>query len=101
MVIPGFSRFILGSVSQSVVTGEACSVRVSRSCDGKKDHPARIIIGVDGSACSRIAVKEVAARTWPKGSEVRLVTSAHTWHMYAVELAGTRWGKRHSAGGRD
>lgn len=83
----GFSRFIFGSVSQSVVTEAPCSIRVSRSCESKKEHHARIIIGLDGSSCSRVAVKTVAARAWPKGSEVRLVTSVDPWHMYALEPA--------------
>ncbi len=83
----GFSRLILGSVSQRVVTEAPCSVRVSRSSGGKKDTPVRILIGVDGSPCSRVAVRTVAARAWPKGSEVRLVSSVDPWHMYAVEPA--------------
>lgn len=80
-------QLILGSVAQRVVTEASCSVRVSRSCESKKDHPARIIIGVDDSSCSRVAVKTVAARVWPKGSEVRLVTSVDPWHMYGLEPA--------------
>ncbi len=33
----------------------------------------KIMIGVDGSPQSEAAVKSVAARPWPKGSEVKLV----------------------------
>lgn len=70
-------RLVLGSVSQSVVTEARCSVRVARNPRGGKDSPLRILLGVDGSANSGAAVKEVATRTWPKGSQVRLVTSLY------------------------
>jgi nucleotide-binding universal stress UspA family protein len=78
-------RLILGSVSQRVVTGAACSVRVARHQAKEKDSPVRIIIGFDGSPGSDIAVRKVAARIWPKDSEVRLVTSVDPLHEYAME----------------
>lgn len=77
-------RLILGSVSQRVVTDASCSVRVARHQPKEKDSPARIIIGIDGSSGSESAVRAVAARTWPKGSEARLITSADPLHIYAV-----------------
>lgn len=33
----------------------------------------KILLAVDGSACSEVAVKEVAKRPWPAGSEVRII----------------------------
>ena len=78
-------RLILGSVSQRVVTAAACSVRVARHQAKEKDSPVRIIIGIDGSPGSEIAVRKVAARIWPKDSEVRLVTSVDPLHEYAME----------------
>lgn len=78
-------RLILGSVSQRVVTGAACSVRVARHQAKEKDSPVRIVIGVDASPGAEAAVRAVAARTWPKNSEVRLVTSVDPLHMYAME----------------
>jgi nucleotide-binding universal stress UspA family protein len=77
-------RLILGSVSQRVVTDASCSVRVARHQPKEKDSPARIIIGIDGSSGSESAFRAVAARSWPKGSEARLITSADPLHMYAV-----------------
>jgi nucleotide-binding universal stress UspA family protein len=77
-------RIFIGSVSQRVVTGATCFVRVARRQPKEKDSPVRIIIGVDGSPGSRLAVQEVAARSWPKDSEVRLVTSVDPLHMYAM-----------------
>jgi nucleotide-binding universal stress UspA family protein len=67
-------RFFLGSVSQKVVSEACCSVRVARGTAWKNGAPVRILIGLDGSPSSRAAVGVVAARAWPMGSEVRLIT---------------------------
>ncbi|HZS03504.1 MAG TPA: universal stress protein [Blastocatellia bacterium] len=34
----------------------------------------KILLAVDGSACSDAAVNEVAARPWPEGSEVKIIS---------------------------
>jgi nucleotide-binding universal stress UspA family protein len=72
-------RFFLGSVSQTVVTQARCSVRVARVHPDKQtaepDSPVRIIIGVDGSPGAEAAVRAVASRQWPQGSEVCVVNS--------------------------
>jgi nucleotide-binding universal stress UspA family protein len=67
-------RFLLGSVSQKVLNEAKCSVRICRGTAWKEASPVRIVIGLDGSASSKEAVKSVANRAWPIGSEVRLVT---------------------------
>ncbi len=36
----------------------------------------KILLAVDGSACSDAAVREVARRPWPAGSEVRVISVA-------------------------
>jgi nucleotide-binding universal stress UspA family protein len=66
-------RFVLGSVSQRVLTEARCSVRVARGRVEESDTPVRIIIGVDGSPGSLAAVRAVAKRTWSPNSEVKLV----------------------------
>jgi hypothetical protein len=38
----------------------------------------RILIAIDGSPCSDVAVDEIARRPWPAGSIVRLI--------YVIEL---------------
>jgi nucleotide-binding universal stress UspA family protein len=35
--------------------------------------PVRILIGIDASEASRVAVREVAKREWPSGTEIKLV----------------------------
>ncbi len=66
-------RFVLGSVSQKVLTEARCSVRVARGRVGVEDAPANIYIGVDGSPGSEAAVRAVAIRQWPTASEARVV----------------------------
>jgi nucleotide-binding universal stress UspA family protein len=68
-------RLWFGSVSQKIVTEALCSVRVARPHNEKDKEPLKIIVGVDGSADSIAAVRTVARREWPAGSEVKLITS--------------------------
>ncbi|HEY6121275.1 MAG TPA: universal stress protein [Pyrinomonadaceae bacterium] len=66
-------RFVLGSVSQRVLTEAKCSVRVARGRIEEPNSPVRIIVGIDGSPGSEEAVRAVADRTWPAGSELRVI----------------------------
>lgn len=66
-------RFVLGSVSQKVVTEARCSVRVARGKADAGTSPVRVVVGVDGWPASLKAVGAVAARQWPQGSEARVV----------------------------
>lgn len=66
-------RFVLGSVSQRVLTEARCSVRVSRGRVEEPNSPVRIIVGTDGSEVSEEALRSVAARKWPPRSEVMVV----------------------------
>lgn len=70
-----FGRFVLGSVSQKVLTEARCSVRVARGRVEADDAPANIYIGVDGSPGSEEAVRAVAMRHWPPASEARVVVA--------------------------
>lgn len=69
------SRLFLGSVSQKILTEARCSVRIGRSHRPPHAAPVRLLIGVDGSPDAATAVQAVAARSWPVGSAVRLVTA--------------------------
>jgi nucleotide-binding universal stress UspA family protein len=80
-------RMFFGSVSQKVINEARCSVRVARGRIVEPDVPARIIVGVDGSEEADAAVDEIASRTWPDGSEVRIVNSA--WTIPAASDPGT------------
>ncbi|MDQ3684877.1 MAG: universal stress protein [Acidobacteriota bacterium] len=77
-------RLILGSVSRKVANEARCSVRVARCIEQRGDPPVKIIVGTDGSPGAGDAVRSVAARRWPGGSEVRIVTSIKPYHMYGT-----------------
>ena len=66
-------RFILGSVSQRVLTEAMSSVRIARGRVEEPNSPVRIIVGTDGSQSSDEALRAVAARHWPEHSEVKVV----------------------------
>ena len=68
-------RFVLGSVSQKVLTEAPISVHVGRLPTGSGKSAERIVVGVDGSPGSQVAVRVVAARMWSPGSEVRVVVA--------------------------
>lgn len=85
-------RLIMGSVSQRVLYEANCPVRLARCSGPQRDGPVRIVIGFDGSTESDTAVDAVTLRTWPAGSEVRVVTAGD-----AVGL-GERQEKLRSAG---
>jgi nucleotide-binding universal stress UspA family protein len=67
-------RLVLGSVSHKILSEARCSVRVGRSRRQAGETPIRLLIGVDGSPDAATAVRSVAAREWPTGTAVRLVT---------------------------
>lgn len=69
------SRFLLGSISQKVLTVAHTSVRVARGRIEIDPTPVRIVIGFDGTPGANASVDSVAARKWPQGSEVRLIAA--------------------------
>lgn len=71
-----FSRFILGSISQKVLTEAHCSVRVARGRVEVDPVPVRLVVGFDGSQGAQAAIQAIAARNWREETEVRLVTAA-------------------------
>ena len=66
-------RFVLGSVSQRVLTEAKCSVRIARGRVEEPGSPLRVILGIDGSPASEEAARSIAARTWPRASEVNVI----------------------------
>ena len=66
-------RWVLGSVSQTVLTQARTSVRIARGRPTQANRPLRIIVGVDGSIEADLAVRTVAHRNWPPGTDIRLI----------------------------
>ena len=66
-------RFVLGSVSQRVLTEARCSVRIARGRVEEPDSPVRIVAGTDGSPEAEAALRAITSRKWPPQSEVRVI----------------------------
>ena len=66
------ARFLLGSVARSVVRHASCSVEIVRP--RSSDGAMKLLLATDGSKCSLDAARSIAARPWPKGTEVRIVS---------------------------
>jgi nucleotide-binding universal stress UspA family protein len=84
----------MGSVSQKAIAYAPCSVRVAR-CDEMltapiplSDDPPRLMLAVDGSPDSAVAVEAVRSRRWPAGTEVRVVTSVDLKLLTSLVAAG-------------
>jgi nucleotide-binding universal stress UspA family protein len=68
------TRFLLGSVAQSVFHTAACSVEIVREHSGKPSQGSQILLATDGSPYSTKAVTAIANRPWPPKSEVRVLS---------------------------
>ena len=79
-------RFVLGSVSQKVLTEAQTSVRVARRMTGTGASAERIVLGVDGSPGAQAAVRAVAGRGWAAGSEVRVIVAQDLMKAFPVSL---------------
>lgn len=70
------ARFLLGSVAQAVLRASGCSVEIVRRKSGASmasSHPMRILLGTDGSESALAAVRSVAERPWPFGTEIKII----------------------------
>jgi nucleotide-binding universal stress UspA family protein len=67
-------RFLLGSVSRSVLRFAHCSVELVRPSPAPTGQAPKVLLAVDGSAGSRNAAELVAARPWPAGTEFRVLS---------------------------
>jgi nucleotide-binding universal stress UspA family protein len=73
------ARLFLGSVSLELIHKALCSVRVVRSGTKRtSSDPIRIVIGDDGSAEAEAMVRAIASRSWPPGTEARVVSVIQT-----------------------
>jgi len=74
----GLARFLLGSVAQAALRQSPCSVEIVRRA--RLEPPAifggmKILLATDGSECAMAAVRSVAGRPWPSGSQVRVISA--------------------------
>jgi nucleotide-binding universal stress UspA family protein len=71
------TRLLLGSTAQSVLRRAPCSIEIYRPpANGKMPRAAgmKILVATDGSEYSVTALRSVASRPWPEGSEVRVLS---------------------------
>jgi nucleotide-binding universal stress UspA family protein len=67
-----FVRLLMGSTAQAVLRHAGCSVEIVR--DGqRKSAGMHVLVPTDGSACAENALRAVAARPWPEGTEMRVI----------------------------
>lgn len=64
----------LGGLSQRIAIEARCSVRVARAENVETGDAPRVLLCIKDSAYSPAAVRAVASRAWPKGTEVRMFT---------------------------
>lgn len=67
-------RFIIGSISQKVLTESSCSVRIARGRDLPADYPIRIVVAFDGSDDAERAIDGLLGRSWPSGTTATLLS---------------------------
>ena len=79
-------RFLMGSVSRSVLRHAHCSVELVRPSPVPAGAALKVLLAVDGSAGSHEAAALVAALPWPSGSEFR-VLSAVDLDLTALQVA--------------
>lgn len=70
------TRFLLGSVAQTVLRTSTCSVEIVRQSPVSqlRSHGIKILLATDGSECSAKAVYSIANRPWPAKSEIRILS---------------------------
>jgi nucleotide-binding universal stress UspA family protein len=71
------SRFFLGSVALVVLRSAPCSVEIVRpGRSGRHASPngMKILLGTDGSERSTKAIRSLADRPWPRGSQFRVIS---------------------------
>lgn len=73
----GLARFLMGSTAQAVLRNAPCAVEIVRR---PAPQPApgsagmKLLVATDGSECSIAAVRSIAQRPWPAGSQVRVIS---------------------------
>ena len=73
-----WERLVLGSTARSVIRHAPCSVEIVRPAREGTNTEAKpgmkILVATDGSEYSMAALRSVAERPWPAGSEARVIS---------------------------
>lgn len=68
----GLAGMLASGVSKAILRFAPCSVELVRA--QRSPDPLRILLATDGSEFSEAAARSVAARPWPAGSEIRILS---------------------------
>jgi nucleotide-binding universal stress UspA family protein len=71
----GSKRAGLGRIAKRIFKETNCSVRIARACVRLHNPPTRVIIPLAASQNAEAAARAVASRSWPPGTEIKLVAS--------------------------
>jgi nucleotide-binding universal stress UspA family protein len=86
-----FRNWMLGSVAKAVVRDAPCSVEVMRAAGDDLSFVGnghmKILLATDGSEHSVAAARAVAARPWPEGTEVKVMSMVNPL-AYSMEEMG-------------
>jgi len=68
-------RLLLGSVSLEVASRAPCPVRIGRAITKAEKTNLRVLVGLDRSRAADRVLRHVLQRTWPRGTELRVVNT--------------------------
>jgi nucleotide-binding universal stress UspA family protein len=81
-------KLVLGSVADKLLNHAHCTVRLGRGATRLKPQPPRLLFAFDGSPYAEEAVRRMAGRHWPKGTQARLLAvSEFQLRMGDISLA--------------
>src|SRR5687767_14106677 len=74
--VSAITRFLLGSVAANVLRHSPCAVGIVRARvrNGGRSN-MKVLLATDGSEYSERAVRSVAERPWPTGTEIRVLSA--------------------------
>ncbi|MEO6098139.1 MAG: universal stress protein [Fibrobacteria bacterium] len=81
-----FTKAILGSVADKILNHAHCTVRLGKGSPTSKPHAPRLLIAFDGSEHAKEAVRQVAARSWPRGTRA-LILAVSEFQLRMGDLA--------------
>ena len=99
----GVKRFLLGSVSQQVMTYAPCSVLIARQPDdldshsedeatlqpGQSDTPLRVLLAYDGSPAAKVAVETLASLRLDNRTHILVTTVMTLMTYYRMDVLQT------------
>jgi nucleotide-binding universal stress UspA family protein len=68
------ARFLLGSTAKSVTHNAPCSVEIVRNPKKDMKGGMKLLLATDGSSFSTAVAQSIAARPWPEGTQVKVIS---------------------------